>query len=123
MADPITLADPNEEDYASSEDEDFNPEATGAGEEDVSSSSEDEDTEGAKSETRKTAQKRKQDDLGELDSGDEEVRVEQSKRKKKRAGKADDEDSGGEGGLIKTRAQRKAEYVVVQARMMLVDFG
>ena len=46
----------------------------------------------------------------ELDSGDE-ATIRELKNKKGRK-KQEDADSGGEGGLIKTRAQRAAEYGV-----------
>lgn len=103
--------DPEEElDYHESEDEDFNPEAQAA-EENVSSSDEEEDEASAvKAKNKKQAPtKRSEQHIEELDSGDE-ATIEESKRRKKRRKDADaQEDSGGEGGLIKTRAQRKAE--------------
>ncbi|GAB7361777.1 hypothetical protein MBLNU230_g1821t1 [Neophaeotheca triangularis] len=95
-----------EEVYNEHEDEDFNPHAAAA-DEDVSSSSGDEDTP-VESKPAKKPTKRKVENLDdeELDSGDE-VTIKERKRKKRKA--ADGEDSGGEGGLIKTRAQRLAE--------------
>lgn len=109
-----------EDDYASSEDEDFNPTEVGAhDDEDVSASSGDEEipATAAAPKARKSAKKRKQADAdqeAELDSGDEATiqEFEKKKRRKKAAAAAavDDGDSGGEGGLIKTRAQRRAEY-------------
>jgi len=99
-----------EDDYASSEDEDFNPTTAEVDEEDVSSSSDDDDINDASRKARKATKKRKQADDGDLDSGDE-ATIKELRRKKKRKGDAD-EDSGGEGGLVKTRAQRAAEYVM-----------
>ncbi|KAF2845935.1 BCNT-domain-containing protein [Plenodomus tracheiphilus IPT5] len=104
-----------DEKYHESSDEDFNPESAPA--EDVSSS-EDEDEQVA---TRPVPRqgKRKAPDDEELDSGDEvtiqAARKKRPKKTKKTGGKdANDElvlseDEGGEGGLIKTRAQRRGE--------------
>lgn len=97
-----------EEDYNENEDEDFNPYAAAAADEDISSSSGDEDapafSKPAKKPTRRKAETVKVDK--ELDSGDE-ATIKERKRKKRKT--AHDEDSGGEGGLIKTRAQRLVE--------------
>lgn len=102
-----------EEQYDSEEDEDFSPTAVEAQDDDVSASSgDDEAMSGAQSKIRKGTKRRKQGqvDLSEdLDSGDEATIRELKTKKKQKTQK--DEDSGGEGGLIKTRAQRKAEYV------------
>ena len=104
-----------EEEYDEKADEDFNPEAADADEE-VSSSSEDEEAPvGAKSKQTKKSpvKKRKSEAVDELDSGDEATIQEQRKKRKKRrkgdTAQGEDEDSGGDGGLIKTRAQRLAE--------------
>ncbi|KAK4989738.1 swr complex subunit [Elasticomyces elasticus] len=106
MADLIRVVD--EEDYESSADEDFNPNALPAPEEDISSSSEDELVSGNTVGSRKPAKKRKAAvALEELDSGDE-ATIQASKGRRKRKELAED-DSGGEGGLIKTRAQRRVE--------------
>ena len=100
-----------DEQYASSEDEDFNPTNAEAGEEDISSSSDDDASQSGATKARRGTSKRKHVNEDDLDSGDE-VTIRQSGRKKKRkADKDEDDDSGGEGGLIKTRAQRRAEYV------------
>lgn len=95
-----------DDEYKSSEDEDFNPDAVEAPPDDDLSSDEDEAPQ-----PKKVSKKRKkaQADAEELDSGDEATITELRKAKKSKAD--DDEDSGGEGGLIKTRAQRRAEYV------------
>lgn len=102
-----------EEQYNSEEDEDFSPTAVEARDDDVSASSGDEEAiSGAQSKVPKGTKRRKQAqvDLSEdLDSGDE-ATIRELKAKKKRKTQPD-EDSGGEGGLIKTRAQRAAEYV------------
>jgi len=117
MANPEKTAPNVEEDYASSEDEDFNPITAEVREEDISSSSDDEDTNDTKTKIRKVPKKRKQTDEDDLDSGDE-ATIKESRRKKKRKEDAD-EDSGGEGGLVKTRAQRAAEYVLYARIAML----
>lgn len=117
----------NDSDYDSNDDEDFqdlpNDDA------DLSSSSgssEDEHEDPAAPKARKfkpkaqaaTSRKRKAPPPTEedLDSGDEATIRESKRLRKKRKGGDDvaaagDEDSGGEGGLIKTRAQRRAEKI------------
>lgn len=101
--------DTQDEEYDSNEDEDFNPEAAPAADEDVSASSaSDEEDETAKKPKKKpTKRKAPEPTEEELDSGDE-ATIKERKRKK-RKGKEREDDSGGEGGLIKTRAQRLAE--------------
>lgn len=103
------------EKYDESNDEDFNPDSLPPDE--ASSSSEDEDA------TTKPAQrkrKRKAPSDEELDSGDE-VTIKAAKKRKakklKKGGREDadaedlifSDDEGGDGGLIKTRAQRRVE--------------
>lgn len=99
------------EKYDESDDEDFNPESAPAEE---ASSSSDEDV--ATPALRKGKRKAPLDE--ELDSGDEvTIKAAKKKRSKKqmKGKKGDDEDdsilSDGEGGLIKTRAQRRVEQV------------
>ena len=104
--------EPQDEDYNSNEDEDFNPEAAPAADDDVSASSDsddgDDDAPAAKKTKSKTTKRKVPDALEEeLDSGDE-ATIKERKRKR-RKGKDVEEDSGGEGGLIKTRAQRLVE--------------
>ena len=108
MPDQDKLPIDQDDEYKSSEDEDFNPDAVEAPPDDDLSSDDDE----APQQQKKVSKKRKkaQTDAEELDSGDEATITELRKAKKPKAD--DDEDSGGEGGLIKTRAQRRAEYVV-----------
>lgn len=106
-------ADAEMEEYNSASDEDFNP-AAGTHASDVSSS---EDEDGIPTVTKAPRKKRKTrsatPDLV-LDSGDE-ATIQERRGKKRRAGsvKGDtlpsSEDEGGEGGLIKTRAQRRLE--------------
>ena len=125
-----------EETYNSSSDEDFDLENNAVGHEPVTESSDDENpttAEGANGGRKgRTVKKRKAggdgdgEDLGgrgetglELDSGDE-ATIRRG-RKKRRRGKGDgsggaglevaeeEEEEGGEGGLVKTRAQRARE--------------
>jgi hypothetical protein len=108
MPDEDKLPIDQDEEYKSSEDEDFNPDAVEAPpDEDLSSDDED----APQQQQKRTSKKRKkaQTDAEELDSGDEATITELRKAKKSKAD--EDEDSSGEGGLIKTRAQRRAEYV------------
>lgn len=95
----LPLAMDDREDYNSASDEDFSPPAEVPSDAESASSSEDE---ASTTKARGTKRKRKTVVIdAELDSGDEEA------VKEYRAHKEDD--SGGEGGLIKTRAQRRAE--------------
>ncbi|KAI7191679.1 hypothetical protein KC343_g9886 [Hortaea werneckii] len=102
----------DEEPYDENADEDFNPDEAGGEDEEASSSDDEEDVAVAK--PARKDKKRKADDAGgeELDSGDE-ATIQERRKKRKRKGKETagpaDEESGGEGGLIRTRAQRLAE--------------
>lgn len=107
----IMQPDPaNDEDYLSEEDSDFAPEDAAAEESSVSEDDEVPDPE-------KTAQpKRKRqdgedaaEDAGFENSGDEAIIGKGKKRQKKLKRNIDE---GGEGGLIKTRRMRAAEYVI-----------
>ncbi|KAJ6256071.1 hypothetical protein Dda_9163 [Drechslerella dactyloides] len=105
-----TVAD-DEDDYHSSDDEDFNPDQQAdLGDDAVSSSSE---SEGENLKPTRKGSKRKIKDVSahenpvEPDSGDEAI-IRGAKAKRKKT-KGDSDDSGGEGGLIKTRAQRARE--------------
>jgi hypothetical protein len=103
-----------EENYHESSDEDFDPSAAPA---EDASSSEDEDHVTVEPARRKGKRKAPVDE--ELDSGDEvtiqAARRKRSKKKGKKGSKDDDvelivsDDEGGDGGLIKTRAQRRTE--------------
>ncbi|KAF3039376.1 hypothetical protein E8E12_007180 [Didymella heteroderae] len=109
---PHTYGDEDEEpeaNYHESSDEDFNPDNVPA--DDAADSSEDEDATPA---TGKGKRKAPIDD--ELDSGDEiTIQAARKKGKKQKKGSKDDDhlvlsdDEGGDGGLIKTRAQRAVE--------------
>jgi hypothetical protein len=101
------------EKYDESQDEDFNPDD--APPDDEAATSSDEDTAPA---TTTSRSKRKAPIDDELDSGDE-VTIQAARKKKskksKKGRKGDDDEhvllSEGEGGLIKTRAQRRVEQV------------
>ncbi|KAL6705584.1 swr complex subunit [Coniothyrium glycines] len=104
-----------DEKYNESSDDDFNPESAPAEE---PSSSEDEDHATIQPAQRRGKRKAPADE--ELDSGDE-VTIQAARKRRtkkgKKGGKHDDEDDdiifsedeGGEGGLVKTRAQRRVE--------------
>lgn len=104
---------PEEEEYVSDEDEDFDPNAAEA-DENVSSSSESEIKQlASKAKPRAKGGKRKSrkagneeaEDVGFDNSGDEGI-VERWKKRKRKG--AVEEDSGGEGGFVQTRNMRAA---------------
>ncbi|KAF2764065.1 BCNT-domain-containing protein [Teratosphaeria nubilosa] len=108
-----------DKEYNEEEDEDFNPEAA-QDEAAESSSSEDEDADAAADKaTGSKSNKRKAEAVEELDSGDEATIEERRKGRRKKQKKGEDggdapggeqdEDSGTEGGFVRTRAQRTAE--------------
>lgn len=113
----------DDQQYDEAADEDFDPDDGAADEE--ASSSEEEQPEQKPDAPKKSGRKRKSEAIdGELDSGDEATINERKNKKRRRKGElksktgavthGDDDneaDSGGEGGLIKTRAQRLAEKV------------
>ncbi|OQO09757.1 hypothetical protein B0A48_05160 [Cryoendolithus antarcticus] len=103
MAPESRRRDEDDSDYDEDADEDFAP-TTAAGEDDVSSSSEDEDAPANAPQKRK-AKVTFEDE--ELASGDE-VTIKERKSKKRKVEK-EDEESGGEGGVVRTRAQRAVE--------------
>ncbi len=98
----------DDDDYNSASDEDFNPEATKAGS-DVEASSEDE-TDGTNAPTNKRKKTATVDNLDFNNSGDE-ATITRARRKKRRVKYQEEPEDGGEGGLVKTRAQRKTQYV------------
>jgi len=120
LPDTFQYVSEEENNYHESSDEDFNP-ATLAAE--ASSSSEDDDrAEPSGLDTAPRKRKRKVLSPIELDSGDERTIEAAKKRKARKKDGGDDgdtgllfsDDEGGEGGLIKTRAQRRVEYVLYQ---------
>lgn len=112
----------NDEDYHSSSDEDFNPDDAPA-EEELSSSEDEVAPPPAKGAQRGRKRKQLEEEEDAFDSGDEEtIRERKRAKRRKRKGevpKGDEDegvmvfsdDEGGEGGLIRTRAQRMREYV------------
>lgn len=106
----------HEEDYVSEEDSDFAPEDAPA----EDSVSDDDETANVKEEA---PGKRKlhasaddaEDDVDFENSGDEAVIEKGKKRRKKpkkKDGTGEDQDDGGEGGMVKTRSMRAVEYAV-----------
>ncbi|TGO07399.1 hypothetical protein BTUL_0282g00100 [Botrytis tulipae] len=110
---------PSDEEYASSEDEDFAPDTAPAQEESSESEAEDEDSTAVTNKSKKKTTKRKRgndeeaEDAGFENSGDEAIIEKGLKRRKKkrRKGGKEEEDEGGEGGLVKTRSMRAQEKV------------
>lgn len=107
-----------DEDYASSEDSDFAPDDAPEQEGDGEGESSDDD--GAKDQPATSAapsRKRKQagdggdaEDAGFENSGDEVIIEKGKKRRMKgRQARQDQDDAGGDGGLIKTRSMRAVE--------------
>ncbi|KAL3419410.1 swr1-complex protein 5 [Phlyctema vagabunda] len=116
---------PDDEEYASSEDSDFAPDAAPANvSEDSASESDGDDSTPVvtKPKKRKRTADEEAEDLGIENSGDEAIIERGLKRQKKRGkkGKIRDivEDDGGEGGLVKTRSMRAQEKI---ERKPLVD--
>lgn len=113
-----------DEQYASSEDSDFAPDAAPAQEGESDQSDSEAEADDRPSKRRRTAAETNGsgnagggEDLGYDNSGDEAIIKKGEKKSKKRKDKSgqrtdkdDDDDEGGEGGLIKTRRQRAAEY-------------
>ena len=101
-----------DEQYKSSEDSDFAPDAA-PGNDSGASDSEGDDAKGQPpSKKQRTSTPTKDGDAGYDNSGDEAI-IEKGKRRRKRAkaksAAADEEYEGGEGGLVKTRRQRAQE--------------
>jgi len=119
----------DEDSYDENEDSDFAPDAIPAQDEDaVTDSSESENdvptpatTSITKSKTKPKKRKRvgfqtdEAEDLGIENSGDEAI-IKKGVKEKRKKGKGKDapaEDSGGEGGVVKTRSMRAQEYVLL----------
>ncbi|KAG6000521.1 hypothetical protein E4U21_005365 [Claviceps maximensis] len=108
---PDPLEDDDEQ-YASSQDSDFAPDAAP---EPVSDESDSEDTPAGgpskRTRTNAVAETRSDQDDGYDNSGDEAIIVKGKKRRKRaqEEGQLVDGEEGGQGGLVKTRAQRAAE--------------
>ncbi|KAF2874092.1 bucentaur or craniofacial development-domain-containing protein [Massariosphaeria phaeospora] len=113
---PLDDASDVEKDYHESSDDDFSPTVAPADDSPSDSEADDDDTAAPKPTPRKG--KRKAASPADLDSGDE-VTIDAArkrkveKRKGGKKGQGEDaellEDEGGEGGLVKTRAQRRDE--------------
>jgi hypothetical protein len=105
---PDPELDEEDEQYASSEDSDFAPDNAPEPASDLS------DSEGNATEGRKRKQSKPEgedQDEGYDNSGDEAIIAKGHKRRKRaeEKGRSVDVDEGGEGGLVKTRAQRALE--------------
>jgi len=99
-----------DEAYNSASDDDFAPDTIPV-DDDVASSSSDEEVQvsnlaATKPKEPKTAKKVTDGELDFDNSGDE-ATIQKGRRKKRKAD--DDLEDGGDGGLVKTRAQRRAE--------------
>jgi hypothetical protein len=113
---PPLIEELEDEQYASSEDSDFAPDAAPAAADSDMSDSEPDDAVAEADQSSKSAKakdsKKTAGDEGYDNSGDEAIIKKGERKSQRRKGKdAMDEDEGGEGGLIKTRRQRAAEYV------------
>ncbi|EFY93358.1 swr complex subunit [Metarhizium acridum] len=105
---PDPVLDEEDEQYASSQDSDFAPDEAP---EPVSDQSDAEDAEEGDKKRRSSEPDGQAHDDGYDNSGDEAIIAKGTKRRKRaeEKGRPIDEDEGGEGGLVKTRAQRAAE--------------
>ena len=108
------LTSHTEDDYVSSEDEDFDP-TNGANEakEDLSSESDDEAIASTIKACRVGSPKRGDnnghvEDLGFENSGDE-ATIRKGRKRRRKHGEGEEDESGGEGGFVKTRTMRAAE--------------
>ncbi|RDL39372.1 SWR1-complex protein 5 [Venustampulla echinocandica] len=120
---------PDDEEYASSEDSDFAPDAAPVRDDEEVSSDSELEAESVKT-TKPAKRKRGTDaeeaeDAGFENSGDEAI-IEKGKKRRKKKGKKGKkgndeavEDEGGEGGLVKTRSMRAAEKT--EKKITLVD--
>lgn len=95
-----------EDEHDSSSDEDFNPDAQPAPA-DISSS-EDEPKEGAPKFKRRRVDVEGQDDGLNFENSGDEATIRKGWKKRKDVSESE-KDEGGEGGLVKTRAQRRLE--------------
>lgn len=111
---------PDDGDYASEEDSDFAPDGALAAEAEDSSDEEPDDaeqdttTKPTRPKKRKRGDDEEAEDAGIENSGDEAIIGDGLKRDKKRRKEKkglQEEDEGGEGGLVKTRSMRAQEYV------------
>lgn len=114
--DPLTDED---EQYASSEDSDFAPDDAPAA---ASNHSDSEDDAEQPSKKRRPAADADAEDAGYDNSGDEAI-IKRGKRRKTKTKDqiANEDDEGGEGGLIKTRRQRAAEYALSDVDSVMND--
>ncbi|KAF9874129.1 swr1p complex component [Colletotrichum karsti] len=106
----------DDEEYESSQDSDFAPDdvAVAGGDSDADSDSDNEGQAATTNKRKRDAAGAEEDDAGFENSGDEAL-IKKAKKKRRKAKDADgapnEEDEGGEGGLVKTRSMRAAEKV------------
>lgn len=116
--------DADDEQYASEDDSDFAPDDAP---DQPSDSDGDDDGDGDDAASRLTGKGRRadgrggarNDDGGGYDNSGDEVVIAKGRKRQKRArdrGDASDDEAGGEGGLVKTRRQRAAQYGPLLAR-------
>lgn len=114
MASDRMMVDDDDQ-YASSEDSDFAPDTADVAASDASESEGEPDQAAAATTKKQRPVKSKaadaEGDEGYDNSGDEAIIQRGRKRRKRAQGKGVEDDEGGEGGLVKTRRQRAAEYV------------
>lgn len=118
---PGPVLDEEDEQYASSQDSDFAPDEAP---EPVSDQSDAEDAEEGGKKRKQSEPDGQAHDDGYDNSGDEAIIAKGEKRRKRAEEKGEkgrpvDEDEGGEGGLVKTRAQRAAECVPSQPLLLV----
>jgi hypothetical protein len=98
------------EEYDENADEDFHPEEAPADDDEPSSSDTDtNEVTAAKAVPQRPTKRKSQATELELDSGDEITIKERTTKRRKKTTIREDEDSGGEGGTVRTRAQRVAQ--------------
>ena len=101
---------PAEEAYHSASDEDFNPDAPAADQDNTELSSEDEKH--VPSQKGRRVESGEQIENADLENSGDEATIQKGRKKKRklsRQSQGEDSEEGAEGGLVKTRAQRKAE--------------
>lgn len=105
----------HDEDYVSEEDTDFAPDDAAVEDSSVSEDEAADDEKTAPTKRKRQVGEDGAEDAGFENSGDEAI-IEKGKKRQKKSKRKDgaeaDEDEGGEGGLIKTRRMRQAEYVI-----------
>ncbi|KAI9746696.1 MAG: hypothetical protein M1818_000410 [Claussenomyces sp. TS43310] len=120
MVPPPLIDDSDDGEYASSEDSDFAPDHAAIDVASDSEGTEDEVVPTAVAKPNNSAKRKRRDDgdaedLGFENSGDEAIIA---KAKRRKGGRTDENDAGGEGGFVRTRAMKAA---APEERKVLVD--